>query len=53
MLPFKLQRTYGRATEPFRYFLYSGLKPNKSKCKTAGISVLKGMPMGLFKMECI
>ena len=31
----------------------SGLKPNKSKCKIAGIGILKGMSMKLCEMECI
>ena len=30
---------------------YSALKPNKSKCKIAGISVLKGLSMELYGME--
>ena len=33
--------------------IYSGLKPNKSKCKIAGIGVLKGVSMELCGMECI
>ena len=33
--------------------IYSGLKPNKSKCKIAGISVLKGVSTELCGMECI
>ena len=33
--------------------IYSGLKPNKSKCKIAGIGVLKVVPMELCGMECI
>ena len=33
--------------------IYSGLKPNKSKCEIAGIGVLKGVSMELCGMECI
>ena len=35
------------------FSIYSGLKPNKSKCKITGIGVLKGVTMELCKMECI
>ena len=35
------------------FSIYSGLKPNKSKCKNAGIGVLKGVSMELCGMECI
>ena len=35
------------------FSIYSGLKPNKSKCKIAGISVQKGVPVELCGMECI
>ena len=35
------------------FSIYSGLKPNKSKCKTAGIGVLKGVSIELCGMECI
>ena len=35
------------------FSIYSGLKPNMSKCKIAGIGVLKGVTMELCKMECI
>ena len=35
------------------FSIYSGLKPNKSKCEIAGISVLKGVSMELCGMECI
>ena len=35
------------------FSIYSGLKPNKSKCKIAGIGVLKGVSMELCGMECI
>ena len=35
------------------FSIYSGSKPNKSKCKTASIDILKGMSMGLCGMECI
>ena len=34
------------------FSIYSGLKPNKSKCEIAGISVLKGLSMELCGMEC-
>ena len=33
------------------FSIYSGLKPNKSKCKIAGIGVLKGVSMELCGME--
>ena len=35
------------------FSIYSGLKPNKSKCKIAGIAVLKVVSMKLCGMECI
>ena len=35
------------------FSIYSGLKPNKSKCEIAGISVLKEVTMELCGMECI
>ena len=35
------------------FSIYSGLKPNWSKCEIAGISVLKGVSMELCGMECI
>ena len=35
------------------FSIYSGLKPNKSKCEIAGIGVLKGVSMKLCGMECI
>ena len=35
------------------FSIYSGLKPNKSKCKIAGIGVLKGVSLELCGMECI
>ena len=35
------------------FSIYSGLKPNKSKCEIAGIGFLKGVPMELCGMECI
>ena len=35
------------------FSIYSGLKPNKSKCEIAGIGVLKGMSIELCGMECI
>ena len=34
------------------FSIYSGLKPNKSKCKIAGIGVLKGVSLELCGMEC-
>ena len=34
------------------FSIYSGLKPNKSKCKIAGIGILKGLAMELCGMEC-
>ena len=38
----------------FRNFsLFSGLKPNKSKCEIAGIGVLKGVQVALCGMQCI
>ena len=33
------------------FSLYSGLKPNKSKCEIAGNGVLKGLSMELCGME--
>ena len=35
------------------FSLFSGLKPNKSKCEIAGISVLKGVQVALCGMQCI
>ena len=35
------------------FSIYSGLKPNKSKCKIAVIGVLKWVSMELRGMECI
>ena len=35
------------------FSIYSGLKPNKSKCKIAGIGVQIGVPVELCGMECI
>ena len=35
------------------FSIYSGLKPNKSKCKTAGIGALEGVSIELCGMECI
>ena len=38
----------------FEHFsIFSGLKPNKSKCEIAGIGVLKGVQMALCGMECV
>ena len=35
------------------FSVYSGLKPNKSKCEIPGAGVLKGVAMELCGMECI
>ena len=35
------------------FSIYSGLKPNKSKCEIAGIGVLKGVSMEFYGIECI
>ena len=35
------------------FSFYSSLKPNKSKCRIAGIGVLKGVSIELCGMECI
>ena len=35
------------------FSIYTGLKPNKSKCEIAGIGVLKGVPVELCGMKCI
>ena len=35
------------------FSIYSGLKPNKSKCEIVGIGVLKGDAVELSGMECI
>ena len=38
----------------FEHFsIFSGLKPNKSKCEVAGIGVLKEVQMELCGMECV
>ena len=38
--------------QSFEYFsIFSGLKPNKSKCPIAGMGVLKRMQMVLYGME--
>ena len=37
----------------YTFSIYSSLKPNKSKCETAGIGVLKGVSMELCGMECM
>ena len=40
--------------ETFHAFsLFSGLKPNKSKCEIAGIGLLKGVNVALCGMECV
>ena len=35
------------------FSIYSGLRPNNSNCEIAGIGVLKGVSMELFRMEYI
>ena len=35
------------------FSIYSGLKPNKSKCEIAEIGVLKGVSMEPYIIECI
>ena len=41
-------------SDVFRNFsLFSGLKPNKSKCEIEGIGVLKGVQVALCGMQCI
>ena len=38
----------------FEHFsIFSGWKPNKSKCEIAGIGVLKGVHIALCVMECV
>ena len=38
----------------FEHFsVFSGLKPNKSKCEIAGIGVLNGFQITLCDMECV
>ena len=32
---------------------FSGLKPNKTKCETAGIGVLNGVQVALCGMKCV
>ena len=32
---------------------FSGLKPNKTKCETAGIGVLNGVQVALCDMKCV
>ena len=32
---------------------FSGLKPNKNKCKIAGLGALKGIKLAFCGMECI
>ena len=36
-----------------QFSLFSGLKPNNSKCEVAGIGALKGVSVALCGMECI
>ena len=33
--------------------IFSGLKPNKSNCKIAGVGVLEGVQMAFRDMECV
>ena len=35
------------------FLIFSGLKPNKSKCKIAGLGCMKGVQLALFRMEYI
>ena len=35
------------------FSIFSGLKPNRSKCEIAGIGCLKGVHMALCGMDCI
>ena len=35
------------------FLTFSGLKPNKSKCKIAGLGCMKGVQLALFGMEYI
>ena len=35
------------------FLFFSGLKINKTKCKIAGIGVLKGVKLALCGMECV
>ena len=35
------------------FLVFSGLKPNKSKCEIAGLGALKGVKLELCGMECI
>ena len=36
-----------------KFSLFSGLKPNRSKCEIAGIGALKGVPMALCGAKCV
>ena len=35
------------------FLTFSGLKPNKNKCKIAGLGALKGIKLAFCGMECI
>ena len=35
------------------FSIFSGLKPNKSKCEIAGLGALKGVELELCGMECV
>ena len=38
----------------FKYFsIFSGLKPNKSKCQRVGTGVLIGVKMALYCIKCV
>ena len=48
------QQSVTEVIKAFEQFsLFSGLKPNKSKCEVAGIGALKGVSVALCGMECI
>ena len=50
----KYEESVKKVMNVFDFFsIYSGLKPNKSKCEIAGIGVQKGVSMELCGMECI
>ena len=34
------------------FSIFSGLKPNKSKCEVAGLGALKGVKIALCGIEC-
>ena len=35
------------------FSIFSGVKPNKSKCEIAGLGALKGVELELCGMECV